>query len=114
MKPKPLPLTLALLFAGMFDGLAQPTIVPQPQDHTNGVGSTAMVSVTATSPFSMSYQWVFGTPLVNLDSATNATLMLPSIQLTNQGPYQVVVTDSQGSVTSAVANLYVVAAPTLQ
>jgi polyhydroxybutyrate depolymerase len=114
MKPKPHPLTLALLFAGMLDGLAQPTIVTQPQDQTNGVGSTAMFSVTATSPLSMSYQWVFGTPPVNLDSATNATLMLPTVQLTNQGPYEVVVTDSQGSVTSAVANLYVVAAPTLQ
>src|SRR5262249_53257477 len=90
MKPKPHPLTLPLLFAAMLDGLAQPTIITQPQNQTNGVGSTAMFSVTATSPLSMSYQWVFGTPLVNLDSATNATLMLPSIRFTNQGPYQVV------------------------
>jgi hypothetical protein len=51
---------------------------------------------------------------VDLDGAINTTLVLPNVQLTNQGPYEVVITNLEGSVTSVVANLYVVAPPLLQ
>lgn len=34
-------------------------------------------------------------------------LQIPDVQFANEGPYQVVISDAHGSVTSSVANLYV-------
>src|SRR6516225_740825 len=108
-------IVLALLLGLMpIKTLGQPVIVAQPQDQTNVVGSIVTFSVTATDTLALTYQWAFGSPPVNLDDATNATLRLPNVHPTNQGPYQVVLSDNQFSVTSSVAHLYVVAPPTLQ
>jgi polyhydroxybutyrate depolymerase len=92
----------------------QPVILMQPQDQTNVLGTTASFSVTASNALPLTYQWVFGSPPGNVEGGTNAALMLTNVQVTNQGPYEVVLADVQGSVTSSVANLYVVAPPTLQ
>jgi len=108
-------IVLALLLGLMpIKTLGQPVIVAQPQDQTNVVGSIATFSVTATDTLALTYQWAFGSSPVNLDGATNATLMVPNLQSTNQGPYQVVLSDNQFSVTSSVAHLYVVVPATFQ
>jgi polyhydroxybutyrate depolymerase len=114
MKTKTLALVVILGTSGIYLAQSQLVIQVQPQDQTNIVGTIATFSVTATDTLLLSYQWAFGSPPVNLTGMTNANLALPSVQFTNQGPYQVVVSDSQGSVTSSIANLYVVPVPVLQ
>lgn len=83
-----------------------PQIVIQPTNLTCVAGRSARFGVTATpDPFGLLYQWVFnGSPL---PGATNAVLILPPVQLTNAGAYQVVVANAAGSVTSLVATLTV-------
>ena len=44
--------------------------------------------------------------------ATNSTLALADVQASNDGPYQVVLTNSYGAVTSSVAMLSVTGVPT--
>lgn len=90
-----------------------PTIVTQPQSRTVPAGATATFSVglAGTPPFS--YAWKFnGT---NLPGAigTNATLSLTNVQPAQAGDYFVVVTNTLGAATSAVATLTVTVPPTL-
>jgi hypothetical protein len=81
-----------------------PTITQQPQGRSVLEGS----NFTFRSPRRnrpVSYQWRFnGT---NLASATSAQLAFTPVALSNAGLYQVVVSNSVGSVTSAVAQLVV-------
>src|SRR5262249_20170985 len=95
-------------------GVAQPVITIQPQDQTNVLGTTSTFSVTATGTAPLDYQWSFGSPQTNLTGATTAALVITNVQTANQGPYQVVITNLQGAVTSLVANLYVTAPATVQ
>ena len=82
-----------------------PTITNQPISLTNNVSSNATFSVTAgTAP--LSYQWYFNTNTVELN-ATNSSLTLTNLQLTNAGTYSVIITNSSGSVTSSYAHLTV-------
>jgi hypothetical protein len=81
------------------------TIPPQSQSGTAGVNVVFTVGVTGTPP--LFYQWYHED--VALPGAT-----LPSLTLTNalgsvSGAYSVVVTNSAGKATSAVANFYYVA-----
>jgi polyhydroxybutyrate depolymerase len=105
---------IGLLLASTAIGLAQPIIVAQPQDQTNFLGTTATFSITATGTLPLSYQWTFGAPPTNLDGATNNSLVITNVQTANQGPYQAVITNVQGAVTSLVATLYVTMPPTVQ
>lgn len=58
-----------------------------------------------------SYQWrLYGT---NLPAQTSASLVLAGVATQQAGPYVVVLTNSYGSVTSAVATLAVVPVLTL-
>ena len=76
-----------------------PTIITPPQGATMPSGTNVMFSVMATGAPPLSYQWSYqGQMLVG---ATNATLTLTNIQITNSGPYTVVVSNSIGSVVSA-------------
>ena len=59
-------------------GLA-PVITQQPTNLTVTVSNTAMFAVTVTGTAPLSYQWSFNH--TNLFGATNATLTLPSVQL---------------------------------
>jgi hypothetical protein len=91
-----------------------PGIQTQPQNQTVLQGTNVSFSVvtnnSGTPPFG--YQWSFnGT---NVSNATNATLALPNVQTNNAGSYVVVVTNSWGSVTSAVAKLTVNVPPGIQ
>jgi len=82
-----------------------PTITTQPTSRTNVEGTPAIFSVTAYGAGQLSYQWLFnGT---NLNNATNATLTLNSVQLSQAGNYAVAVTNLYGSATSSNAMLTV-------
>ncbi|MFM2295938.1 MAG: hypothetical protein RLZZ350_2351 [Verrucomicrobiota bacterium] len=82
-----------------------PSIVTNPAPLAIYTGQTAAFTVTAAGTAPLAYQWRFnGT---NISSATNADYSFNNAQLTNAGNYTVVVTNSIGSVTSAVAALTV-------
>jgi len=78
-----------------------PFITRQPVNLDAYSGTTPFLSLGAAGAGPLSYQWqMYGT---NLPGATNAILSLAAAQPTNSGPYSVAVTNSIGSVTSAVA-----------
>jgi hypothetical protein len=84
-----------------------PVITSQPQTTTNlqGAFATFKVSVSGTAP--LKYQWYYNNSTNNLALATNATLTITNLDLTNAGTFKVVITNSFGSVTSALASLTV-------
>jgi Concanavalin A-like lectin/glucanases superfamily/Immunoglobulin I-set domain len=88
-----------------------PGIVSQPESQTLAQGTNATFSVGAFGKAPLYYQWYFN--LTNLLSgkvnptATNATLVLTNLQLSQSGIYSVVVTNASGSVTSQPAALTV-------
>ena len=90
-----------------------PDITAQPQSTTNLVGTTATFTVTATSCSAIGYQWMFGTNMLSDENA--ATLTITNVQTGHAGDYTVVLTNTAGSITSAVTTLTVLlpAAPTL-
>ncbi len=86
-----------------------PAIVTQPTNQTILAGQDATFSVGATGTEPLSYQWRFnGT---NLSGASSASCTIINAQLAHGGLYDVVVTNSAGSVTSVVATLTVVLPP---
>ena len=87
-----------------------PAIATPPQSLTKAAGQTATFIVSATGTGPLSYQWRYNGSA--LPGATGSTLTLNSVQPTNAGNYSVVVTNSAGSVTSAVATLTVLVPPT--
>jgi hypothetical protein len=82
-----------------------PSIVQAPADQVATVGATVWLSVVASGTDPLTYRWRFNSN--NLAGATNASLTLTNVQLTNAGGYQVVVANLAGSVTSAPAALTV-------
>jgi len=82
-----------------------PVITSQPTNQTIYAGQTASFSVTASGTAPLSYQWSFNT--TNLAGATNATLILPGVQLAQTGNYAVTVTNIYGSAASSNAALTV-------
>ena len=88
-----------------------PVIVQQPLDVVTNGGSNATFTVVATGTGPLAYQWQFQG--VNLPNATNATLVLTNLQLSNAGPYSVVVTDSVGPMASRAATLTVLVRPVI-
>lgn len=83
---------------------AAPTIVVQPASRTIAAGSTAVFSVEANAVPVPAYQWRRGT--TNIAGETRPTLVLSGVAAT-AGDYNVVVTNSQGTATSANAVLTV-------
>jgi hypothetical protein len=68
-------------------------------------GKEAILSVWAVGSGALNYQWYQdGVPVL---AATNATLVFPSVQVTNGGLYSVVVTSEFGSVTNPPAQLVI-------
>ena len=83
---------------------APPSITSQPTGQTVGVGQGAGFSVTA-SGLPVVYQWrLYGT---NLPEATQSTYSIAAAQLTDDGPYDVVITNNYGATNSDVATLTV-------
>ncbi len=81
-------------------------IITQPADTTAVVGDTATFTVGASGAGPITYQWRKGaTPI---DGATSPTLTLANVQTTDAGNYRVVVSNPDGSLTSAAAHLTVI------
>ena len=109
-------LTASVLLAAMARGRGQPIITNQPLAITNLAGSTATFSVGAEGTPPLAYEWWYGGKgfPVSLGGETNAFLWLTNVQaLSNAGPYWVVVTNSEGAITSSIATLTVLTPPTI-
>lgn len=93
--------------------LIAPAITQQPQSQTVTAGTDVIFSVIAEGSAPLRYQWKFnGNDIVTL-SATTRTLTLINVQSLQAGDYTVVVTNSAGSITSAMATLTVLSAPVI-
>ena len=82
-----------------------PVINSQPADQLVNAGNNATFTVGAGGVSPLFYRWRFNT--TNLVNATNSALTITNAQFTNAGNYTVVVSNSLGVVTSAVAVLTV-------
>jgi hypothetical protein len=83
-----------------------PVIQTAPQDTAVAPNTDASFSIAATGKPALAYQWYSGTSRIS--GATNTTLTVSNVSLAQSGNlYQVVVTNSYGSVTSAPAMLWV-------
>jgi len=89
-----------------------PTILLQPQTVAAQVGATVDLEITASSCPPLGYQWYFNVTN-SLDQQTNETLILSNVTFLQAGSYQVVVSNTYGSVTSTPALLSVGFAPTI-
>ena len=86
-------------------------LTAQPAGRTLNAGSPLSLSVTATGTGPLTYQWYKDT--VAISGATAATYSVASAALAHWGSYTVKVTNAQGAVTSAAANVLISAAPSL-
>ena len=95
-------------------GGSPPSITTQPiTGATNLVGSAnTLFNVTVNGTAPLSYQWYFNTNTA-VSGATNATLALSNVQLTDAGYYRCTVTNSVGSASSANALLTVWQSPSI-
>jgi PKD repeat protein len=85
------------------------TIPPVPQTVAVGVPAIFTVGAAGTPP--LAYQWRFnGVPI---GGATDTTYTVPAPQCADGGPYDVVVTNVSGSITSSVALLTAETAPSI-
>lgn len=75
----------------------------QPQAQAVGYGSNVTLTVLAEGAGPLSYQWQFNG--ANLSGATNSSLTLANFQLSEIGGYQVIISNSFGSITSAIATI---------
>src|SRR5437773_1561227 len=88
-----------------------PTITTQPANQTVTAGQTATFTVVAAGTAPLTYQWQKNG--ANLTGATSASYTTPATTTTDSGStFDVVVTNTAGTVTSAAATLTVNAAPT--
>ncbi len=88
-----------------------PYIFIQPTNINATAGSSNLFVVGAGGTATLRYRWRIGS--TNILNATNATLIIPSIQSSNVGNYTVIITNTSGSVTSAVAALTIGIAPVI-
>jgi hypothetical protein len=94
-------------------GTALPVVTAQPSSLVAVAGQDVDFDVGAAGATPLAYQWRFaGT---NIGGATGTTLTLTNVAVNQSGPYDVVVANSVGSVTSSMAALtvYPTAAATL-
>ena len=91
---------------------AAPVIVSAPAAQTFAPGATATLSVVASGTAPFTYQWrKAGVAITGNASATTATLTLPAAAATDSGSYDVVITNTLGSVTSAAITLSITVTP---
>ncbi len=82
---------------------ALPAITVQPQSQTVSPGQTATFTVAANGTPPLSYQWLFNGGTIA--GATTNSYLINNVQPAEAGGYSVVVSNSAGSATSAVALL---------
>ena len=75
------------------------------------VGNKLVISAVAGGTYSAGFQWQKNG--VNVDGATNATLMVASATTGDSGNYSVVISTSSGAVTSSVTPVSVLASPNI-
>ena len=82
----------------------RPAIVTQPASVATNFGSPASFSVSAVGyPGAISYQWILNA--TNIPGATASTLIITNLAIKNTGTYQVLASNSVGTVTSSLATL---------
>ncbi|MEK8029231.1 DUF3500 domain-containing protein [Ideonella sp. DXS29W] len=87
------------------DGDSTPTITTSPASQTVALGSAVSFSVVASGSGTLSYQWrKAGT---SISGATSSTFSIAAVASSDAGSYDVVVSNSAGSVTSSAATLTV-------
>lgn len=89
--------------------LMLPTITSQPQDQATTVGGFASFSVTALDAQPLTYQWLKNG--ANIPGATSATLTLNNVQTADAGLYTVVVSNTDGPVSSNPTTLQIIFSP---
>lgn len=98
-------------------GSLPPMISAQPVSLTNVVDTIASFAVTASGDLPLAYQWRKNgdnlTNVGNVSGAGAATLSLAGVTFGDAGLYDVVITNTYGSVTSAPALLTVVQLPAI-
>jgi hypothetical protein len=93
-------------------GATAPAIAAQPADQRVVVGAAATFSVVVNGTAPLTYQWQKGT--ASISAATGSSYTTPPTTLTDDGStFQVVVSNSAGSVTSSSAKLTVAAGTTM-
>lgn len=92
---------------------SEPVITVQPTDQNAEVGTTAVFTVAAIGSKPFYYQWSYNDSSgpTNIDGATNATLVLTNVQLTDSGVYFVTVSNAMGPTPSFGAMLTVYELP---
>jgi hypothetical protein len=85
------------------------SFLTQPTNNTVAFDHSAMFTVAAEGSVPLFYQWSFDT--TNILSATNSTLVLTNVQVSQAGSYSVVVSNPDGFITSSNAILNVTPAP---
>jgi hypothetical protein len=109
LSPSELQLIYTASFAGKCLMPVAPFLVTSPVGFRVTSGASATLSAVAAGSGPLSYQWEFnGT---NLVGATSSSLTLTNARPSQSGGYSVVVTNSVGSVTSAVAQVSIVFPP---
>ena len=86
----------------------QPIIQVQPMSQSVALGEAVLLSVSASGSGTLTYQWLKNGVIIT--GATQPLLSLPTPKVEDSGNYTVIVTDANGSVTSAVATLNVLTA----
>ncbi len=89
----------------MADTLFPPQITGQPQNQIVATNESAAFSVVVADPRSLTYQWRFNS--TNISGENGVSLLLENVTANNEGPYQVVLTNPSGSITSAPAMLWI-------
>jgi hypothetical protein len=105
--------TLLVFLATVSLCFGQPLITNQPAPQAAAPGTTVTFQVGASSIEPLAYQWQKnpGNGFSDLADRTNAALVLVNVQPWDASDYRVVVANSAGARTSAVARLYVVRTP---
>jgi arabinogalactan endo-1,4-beta-galactosidase len=96
-------------FANLLIDATDPFITSQPTNQSVAPGGNALFSVGATGAPTLVYQWQVNN--TNLPGATNSALALVNVQPANAGPYQVMLSNGYGAVTSSVVTLDVTGVP---
>lgn len=85
--------------------VSPPQILGQPQNQVVGTNESAAFSVIVADPRSMTFQWRFNGS--DLNGETRFSLSFDNVSASDEGAYQVVLTNPSGSVTSAPAILWI-------
>jgi alpha-tubulin suppressor-like RCC1 family protein len=97
--------------------LIPPLIVTEPTNQTVQPGSNATFTVTATGPGPLGYQWFFAgvalTDNTRITGSTTPALSIQNAQATDNGSYQVLITNTNGTATSTPALLTVLTPPVI-